>query len=236
MIILAAGDLAPRLRYLALLERRSGSGEALRRTAFRAVIGPYAEALGVSGDAAIATAHLFEGGAFFKTLFGLSAATREVLLRAALSNGLDVDPEWLSHPQFGAWLAGITESGGRPTYADNSKSVAELARLTNQLLRMEAEAADLRHEARLAYVADVRQGLDHLELTIDGYVQLWRRLSRLGISQIAALGEIVHRDDLDPDRHNVLGDSPSGRFVVRSSGVQVDGEVVIKARMEAELD
>ena len=235
-IVLGEGVLAARLRYLALLERRSASGEAPRRAAFRNVLGVYAEALGASGDAGVAVADLFEGGPFFRTLFGLNAATRELLVLAALSDGLDVDPAWLSHPQLGDWLAGIAASGGRPTDSESSNPVVELARLTKQLLRVEAEAADLRHEARLAYVADVRQGLDHLELTIDGYVQLWRRLARLGISQIAALGEIVRRDDLDPDRHEVLGDSQSDHFVVRSSGVAVDGEVVAKARMEAELD
>ena len=232
-IELSAGDVSPRLRYLAVLERRATSGEVGLRAAFGSVLDAYIDALGRAGDAGTAVTDLFTGGQLFKVAFGLSASTREALVRAALANGYEVEPGWLSHAQFGMWLSGIV-SPALSSAASNP--LTELAELRSMLTRTQAEAADLRHEARLAYVSDVREGLDHLELTIDGYVQLWRRLSRLGIAQIAALGEVVQREDLDPNRHDVLGDSASDRFVVRSAGVEVDGEVVIKARMEAELD
>jgi hypothetical protein len=235
-VTLSGQDQSVRLRHLALLERRATSGPPERRAGYQLVLEAFASALGASGEAASAIADFLTGGPTFKTLFGVSAATRELLLRSAAANGLEVDSAWLEHPQFGAWVAEVLSPAGDTTHGSASDPITELAVQRRRLAEALEQAADLRHEARVAYIAEVRQGLDDLELTIDGYVQLWRRLARLGISQIAALGELIPREHIDPDRHELVGTATADLLVVRSAGVQVDGEVVIKARLEAETD
>src|SRR5205823_1054823 len=87
--------------------------------------------------------------------------------------------------------------------------------------------------ARRAFLARTARALAELEQTADTYVQLWRGLGRLGIKQIAALGEQIDSAELDPSRHELVGSNGARRYIVRSAGVEIDGEVIRRARLEA---
>jgi hypothetical protein len=90
-----------------------------------------------------------------------------------------------------------------------------------------------RSAARQAFVSGAKRPLEDLEQTADTYIQLWLGLARLGISQVAALGERIDAGQIDPARHEILGEEAQRSYVVRSGGLAIEGEVVQRARVEA---
>ena len=225
------------LRYLAVLDQRlSAAGTAPAGT--EAVLTAYVEALGRRGDARQLVSDLFERGPLFKLALGLSAGTRSQLVQAAVANGLSITEHWYDDPALGEWLLSLELDGRAARAGQDGKPSTPLAALEHARgLNAEVETARskterLLHEAKLAFVGESSRAFEDLELAIDGYIQLWHALSGMGISQVAALGSVVDLEEIDPRRHEIVGDPSSARFVVRAAGIAVDGEVVSKARIE----
>jgi hypothetical protein len=194
------------------------------------------EAMAADGSAQRALTDLFEGGSQMRAVLGLSPATRTILLQTALAHGLDVDPTWLDHRQLGSWLREFT--------GDESGPVTEPGQVLRRLREARATkdaaasaATRVQHSAKLSFVDKVSTAFADLERTIDGYVQLWQRLGRLGIAQVAPLGAQLTTDELDPERHELIGDDAEATaWVVRSAGLVIDQQVITKARLEPRLE
>jgi hypothetical protein len=223
------------LRHLALLDQRSvaaGTHPSEALTALRA----YVDALGRRGDAQTIVSDLFERGQLLKFALSLSPETRRQLFEAALANGLSIPDSWYEDAELGAWVATITELEGRDF--QQHKAVTPIETLERaQRLQAELDAARsatdrISHEAKRSFLDQSADAFHDLELTIDGYVQLWNALGKMGISQVAALGSVIDRDQIDPTRHHIVAESEADRFLVRRAGVVVDGEVVTKSQIE----
>src|SRR5205814_885000 len=65
---------------------------------------------GRAGDAAAITSDLFGRGPFMRLALGLTSDTRELVVRTALANGLEVAPPWLKDDRLGTWLAAIVDA------------------------------------------------------------------------------------------------------------------------------
>jgi hypothetical protein len=239
-IELPPGDtelMRSQLRYLALLDQRLTSATTPSPETVP-LIDAYIDALGKRGDAGELMTDLFERGPSLKIALALSAETRTKLVHTALDNGLPIPDTWYDDAGLGDWLQTVTtrESlghiGTRATANTPLDLLARARRLRADVDAAHARTAQLLQEAKHAFLAENTSVFDDLERTVDGYVQLWQALSRLGISQVAALGAVIEREHIDPYRHEIVGDDHRERFVVRGAGMTIDQEIVTKARLE----
>jgi hypothetical protein len=219
-------------RYLAVLDQRAAAGRESAAEA-TALIQAYVEALGRSGGAASLITDLFQRGPLVKLALGLSAPTREALLEAALANGLEPSPGWYDDSALGSWLRSAVAGPAQDEPSGPLEVLHGLRRLRVQVDTARADASRIRHDAKQAFLAETKDAFADLEMTIDGYIQLWNALGALGISQVAALGAVIERQHLDSQRHEIVGEAEGECFVVRGAGLLVDGEVITKAQVEA---
>jgi hypothetical protein len=232
-------DTPTNVRYLAALDQRVAKSKPTSRNVLASVLQAYVVALGRAGDAAAMTIDLFGRGPLMRVALGLSSHTRELVVRAALENGLEVNPSWLEDDRLGEWLATIhgvdAVASSRTGESTSSIAALERARQTAEVARTTRSRLErLQFDAKKAFVERTLPAFDDLELAIDGYIQLWQALGQLGVSQVAPLGASVSREDIDPDRHELVSEAPGERYVVRSAGIVVDGAVLVKARLEPE--
>jgi hypothetical protein len=144
--------------------------------------------------------------------------------------------EWRRHDVLGEWLA---ETTGETPVAAAEPATALDALVELQLVEQERREAEARLEsgrnaAKHAFAVRAAAALAGLEETMDAYAQLWLGLSRLGIAQVAPLGTVLDAGDLDPVRHEIVGEQGARSYVVRSAGIEIDGEVVRRARVESQ--
>ena len=72
-----------------------------------------------------------------------------------------------------------------------------------------------------------------LEGVVYGYFRLRAILADAGWRQIApTLGDSLVHEDLDPTRYEVRGDGDAASFVVRSLGIEIEDEPVVRAIVE----
>jgi hypothetical protein len=238
----ASGDTGARIRYLSVLDQRAhraGSAPDVRAGAAR-VLPAYADALGAVGLAERILRDLFDGGPLLPVAVQLSSATRALLLKAAHETGFEPPAAWLAHAALGEWLRAQqldgSVAGSAPDDVVDAAALAATFRIAQDAAerlraareQLERQRHNVKEEVARA-AADVFAEIDAL---VDSYAQLWQGFSRLGIQQIAPPGLLITRDELEPTRHEVVGDGDVSRFVVRSPGLEVDGEVVVRARVE----
>ena len=228
---------ASAVRYLGALDQRvqTAGTEPGLRAASQAVVPPLVETLGELGIASRLIVDLFERGPLFPVAVGLSGATRELVLQAARNNGLEVKNTWLGHPALGEWLRSLHEDSGPPDEADVELEplLARAQTVEAALALTRAELERQQHTVKVSLGQAASSVLDEIAVLFDSYMQLWRGLSRLGLQEAAPLGSVVPADDVDPDRHQIVGEKDRGRFLVRAPGLEVDGDVVVRARLEA---
>jgi hypothetical protein len=224
-------------RYLALLDQRLATGDEAAAN-WEPVLTAYIDALGRRGDVVRLVSDLFERGPAFKLVVGLSPTTRMRLLQKAVAHGLAVKNEWYENSALGSWLRTIVPSGSSLSsdieagQSDSLDLLRRARRLAAEVDLVSSSTKRLRHDAKLSFLAASKQAFDDLELAVDGYVQLWNALSVLGIAQVAPLGTVVESDHLDPGQYEIVGEGGSDRYIVRSAGTVIDGEVVVKALIE----
>lgn len=232
-------DTQKNVRYLAALDQRLAKSSPATRQAPAAVIEPYVLALGRVGDATAITIDLFERGPLMRVALGLTSNTRELVVKAALGNGLEVAPAWLEDVRLGNWLAGVIGAEEMQPSSERGESspiaILESAHRTAETARaMQQRVERLQSDVKKSFVESALPAFVDLELAIDGYIQLWQALSQLGVSQVAPLGTVVAREEIDPDRHDIVSSSPAERYVVRAAGVAVDSQILVRARLEAD--
>ena len=72
-----------------------------------------------------------------------------------------------------------------------------------------------------------------LEGVVYGYFRLRAILDDAGWRQIfSSLGDSIGYEELDPSRHEVRGNEQAERYVVRSLGIEVEGQPVVRAVVE----
>jgi hypothetical protein len=235
-------DGAARVRYLVVLDQRAhqaSSDPTVRDVAAR-VLPAYSHALGSVGIAERILRDLFQGGPLLPVALQLSPTTRELLLNSAQVGGFEPPIEWRTHSALGEWLR-TTQLDRGAVGPDDGVSVDRATLATAFRLAQAAEerlaaARDqlerLRHSVKEDLARAAAGVFDEIDALIDSYAQLWQGLSLLGIQQIAPLGLVIDREDLEPRRHEIVGDATAIRFVVRSPGVVIDGEVAARARVE----
>jgi hypothetical protein len=118
----------------------------------------------------------------------------------------------------------------------------ETASLTiGRLLRAASRARDglrervgrSREAAARRIGEELRLPLRSIESTLFGYFRLRAALTELGWRQIApSLGDLISREQLDPQRQDVRGDVDAQQFRVRTLGLEVDGEVIDRVIVE----
>src|SRR5262249_49410470 len=106
---------------------------------------------------------------------------------------------------------------------------AELATTRHELNR-------LHHTVKESVARSAGPVFDEIEALIDSYAQLWHGFAHLGFRQIASLGATLTPEEIDPDRHQVVGEINASSFVVRSPGIEVDDQPIVRARLEGGTD
>jgi hypothetical protein len=226
------------IRSLALVDQRverTGDRTPAHHTG-SVVLSALVAELGRRGTAARALGELFDRGPLFQLVVTLSPAARDGLLLAAIENGFVPPVEWGEHAALGSWLrAAISEGGDGESSAELSpvQALSVLQRVHQELRVADDRLQASRTAARTAFVAQAQSAFDDLELTMDTWVQLWRGLAELGIAQVAALGEVLAAEELDPRRHEIVGSGRGASYIVRSAGIDISGEIVRRARVEA---
>lgn len=238
------GDASARLRYLGVLDQRAhraGASRSLGAGAQR-LLRAYTDALGPLGIAEDALRQLFSGGPLLPTVVQLSPSTREALLKAAQTNGLERPSAWLEHPALGDWLRAVELQADRAPSDDEPDAatlhaafkLAHQAREARNAAQYELDQQ--RHTVKEAVARDAGPLFEEIDALIDSYAQLWHGFARLGIRQIAPLGLVITRDGVDADRHEIVGEADAATFIVRTPGVEVDGDVLARARLEGIAD
>jgi hypothetical protein len=118
----------------------------------------------------------------------------------------------------------------RPSYASLGTLLQQAVRARNDLRSQLA-----RQEGNVARQIAERLSRPFLALegVVYGYFRLRAILADAGWRQIApALGDSLSHADLDPARHEVRHNEDADRFVVRSLGIEIDGEPVVRAVVE----
>jgi hypothetical protein len=232
-------DAARRLRYLGVLDQRAQRGDPDQRGLAAQLLPPYTAALAESGLAEEALRGLFEGGALLPVVVQLSANTRRLMLEAAVARGFIPPAEWLEHPALGEWLRALgLRSTGAPTEdaAVDAATLATSLRLAQEASSaLEAARVELdrqRHAEKESMMRVAAPVFEEIDALIDSYTQLWQGLGRLGIDQVAPLGTMIAPEAVNPARHEIVAVPKASRFVVRSPGVVIDGDVVVRARLE----
>jgi hypothetical protein len=176
---------------------------------------------------------LVEGGSLAPAISALPPTARTALFDAAFTSGLELPVAWSQHPIVGQWMSGLSADRGAKEEDAPLDSLFALERTASELRAIEARLAASRTAARSAFVASAEPVLSDIEETFDAYVQLWLGLEGLGIARVAALGQIIPSSEIDPQRHEIIGDVRTERYVVRFAGVIVGDEIVRRARVEA---
>lgn len=236
----ADGD-GGRVRYLSVLDQRAtrtATEPQLRATA-DSLLPLYVRALARAGLAEPILRSLFERGPYTPQVVQLSARTREVLVREALASGFVIPSNWFDHPALGQWLrevAGLASAGGPDSDSAGSEALGAAFRRARDAHRALAGAQAALAEQRQAVVAGIARAasgvFDEIDALIDSYAQLWHELARVGMRQIAPLGLTIASEEIDPDRHEIVGARDRPRFVVRTPGLEVEGRVIARARLE----
>ena len=99
-------------------------------------------------------------------------------------------------------------------------------------LRADARAQERRIGAELGRELDLPFKL--IESLMFSYFGLRSSLAEAGWKQIATkgLGEVISREKLDPELHEVRGSADADRFIVRTLGIKFDGQTVSRAVVE----
>jgi hypothetical protein len=232
-----------RLRLLGALDQRQQRlGPGSERQTIDQVLSALAAAAGNDGLAERAVTDLFEGGPLLQIAKQLSGHARELLFSAAEARGWRASAEWLEHRALGEWLrrrqiqSGPGDVGGGfdlPTL----RTALRLARDSRaQVEAARNEVALQEHVVKEALAHGALRVFEELDLLMDSYAQLWHGLSKVGIRRIAPLGAVLLRAEIEPDRHEIVGEAKGDRFVVRTSGIEVDDRVLVPARVEAAGD
>lgn len=236
----SSDSAAARVRYLGVLDQRvstAGTAADLRRTS-EALLPAYVRALAQTELVSSVLTNLFEGGPYLPLLVQLSAGTRELLVREAVANGFQPPAQWFDHPALGAWLRGLVGSppGSAAAETASPDGLATGFRRAVEACEARVSAREALARQRQAVVAELARAassvFDEIDALIDSYAQLWHGLSRIGMRQIAPLGVVLERDDVDSELHEVVGEPDRSRFVVRSPGLEVEGMVIARARVE----
>ena len=232
----ASGELTTQelIRAFALVDQRVGRAPAgaRRDTALAASSAIAAEAARRDAAQEILDS-LFERGPLFQAAIALSPDARTAILSAALASGFEPPVGWRDHPNLGDWLVQATDGPSTASVAPSGGSaLLALQEIEHERRGAEARLQEGRTAARHAFVAGAATALDDLEQAADTYTQLWLGLGRLGIRRVAALGQIVAAEELDAVRHELIGDAAATTYVVRSGGVEIEGEIVRRARLE----
>jgi hypothetical protein len=220
-------------RALVILDQRTVKGSKSIKRAAADAFAATADAT-ATGAASELLHDLFERGPLFQAAVALSPTGRAALLEAVREAGITPPDRWFEHDVLGPWLA---EACGQEPEPGPAAAPQQALIALQQAARQQREAEERlragRSAARHEFVARATAALDDLEQTADSYVQLWQGLSGLGIRQVATLGHTLAPDVLDPDRHEIVGDPSAASYVVRSAGIEVEGVVVRRARVEA---
>ena len=224
------------VRALAIVDQRlARATDPRRQKVEEAALLATAAAAAAGGVGETVLTDLFGRGPLFQAAIALSPRARRALLEATIHHGFVPPQAWREHDVLGEWLiealgeASATDASGPATGAD---ALVLLQSVERERQDAEDRLRAGRTEARHALVAKAAAALEDLEQTADTYVQLWLGLGRLGVRQIAALGEQMRASELDPSRHELVGGAEGETYVVRSAGVEVDGAVVRRARVE----
>ena len=132
--------------------------------------------------------------------------------------------------QARATVAHVEDDALRDTYKLLGVLLAQAVRardaVRSQLAREEGNAA-----RRIA--EQLSRPFLALEGVVYGYFRLRAILADAGWRQIApTLGDSLVHEDLDPTRYEVRGDGDAARFVVRSLGIEIEDEPVVRAIVE----
>jgi hypothetical protein len=224
-------DARTLIRSLAVVDQLATRAPSAR-TALR-VRTAIADAMAESGTAQELLLELFDRGELFQAVLSLSSDARGELLQASIELGFEPPAGWREHAALGEWFRSVVDGTSGPAGDDDPHPLIRLQEIERARRRAEAQLSAGRAAARRAFIADAAEPLRDLEETVDSYVQLWLGLARIGIKQIAALGEVLSREEIDPERHEVVESRAASIYVVRSQGIAVEGEVVRRARLEA---
>jgi hypothetical protein len=232
-------DASTRLRYVGVLDQRasrSGPSDALRDSAQK-LLPAYVRSLGELGVAEEALRDLFSGGSLMPVVVQLSPTARRLVLEAAQANGFEPPAAWFDHPALGDWLHGLQlQTDALPGKGTDEASLVVAIRLT-QAATESRDAARTQLErlhgtVKEAVARSAGPLFDEIDALIDSYAQLWHGLAQLGIRQIAPLGVNIARENIDIDRHEIVDDAAAISYVVRAPGLEIDGEVLVRARLE----
>jgi hypothetical protein len=221
------------LRPFAIVDQMAGRGGSGADTA-RATRAAIAAGLAEAGVAQELLSELFERGPLFQAVLALSSDARGELIQASAERGFVFPDPWKDHPALGDWLQlALDGTTGVRGAGDEVHLLVRLQRVERDKRAAEDKVSAGLAVARRAFVLEAARPLEHLEETFDAYVQLWRGLARLGIRQVAALGQVLSQLEIDPEQHEVIESRAAESYVVRSSGVAIDEEIVRRARVEA---
>jgi hypothetical protein len=232
-----AASLEQRARYLATVDQRidrPGSTESVRSAA-APLVREYIAALANAGEADAFLRALFEGGPLARAVIRLSPSTRAAVVEAAVDAGAEVDPRWFDHPVLGSWLRGLLQPQDEPELSEREQLERALQVAAAEESRRRRVLDATRRQltvAKEAFAQQATEALAELDAVMDAYLELRRSLSTFGIEQVARLGSIIGRDDVDEERHEIASGEGAEEYVVRSPGVAVDGHVLTRARLE----
>jgi hypothetical protein len=186
---------------------------------------------------------LFDGGPDQRLVARLSGDALDDLLDAAMDHALSPPTEWLSHPQYGRWLARhLLASDPTELVAQGADPRALLSAAFDEGIRVRRRLNAQRHTwserravSQTAIASTVASVLEELDLLVLGYARVRQALGDMGWEPVAELGSIVEQSEVDPSRHRIIG-QPGPRYFVRASGVQIDRRAVIPAVLEAEAE
>ena len=234
----APSDRPANVRYLAVLDQRLSKATPASREPLADVLDAYVLALGSNGDAVAVVTDLFERGPLMRPALNLAATTREALVRAALANGLQVTSNWLGDERLGAWLSGIVGNEAAPPAGDqptHRSSCWQAPSAQRQLLgpRICASSGSSLMPSEHSPSGPCRPLPTSNGPSTDS-CSSGSALSHLGVSQVAPLGAQLTNEEVDATRHEIISPTPAARYIVRSAGLMVDGDVLVKARLEVD--
>ena len=224
-------DDLSQLRALALVDQRAARSPGDAAAAARSAV---AQLLAETGLAGRCMRDLGAGGPLQGPAMSLTASARQELFDAALDAGTRPSPDWADHPVLRHWLDDAPAPPGDAENLTTTEVLSRLASLATRRRELESRIADSRRAARSGFVHRAQRAIVDLEEAADAYVQLWLGLRRSGIDRLAAPGSVVDAEALDPMKFEIVGESDTQSFVVRFGGVSVDGEVIQRARVEAD--
>jgi hypothetical protein len=176
---------------------------------------------------------LVDGGPLAAPMVALPPTARTALFDAASDLGFQPPAGWSEHPIVGQWMAALSSIPDSAGPGDPLEQLGALERAATELRAAEARLAESRTAARKSFMGLAEPAFADLDETFDAYIQFWIGLERLGIGRVSALGQVIAASELDPNRHEVIGDVRADRYIVRFAGVVVGDEIIRRARVEA---